>query len=43
MPVLDGKAFVYGLPELKKEEIKKAKYIAKSLVVLPTAIPSFGD
>jgi len=26
--VLDGKAFVYGLPELKKEEIKKAKYIA---------------
>ncbi|TQO39388.1 N-acetyl-gamma-glutamyl-phosphate reductase [Arenibacter algicola] len=26
--VLDGKTFVYGLPELKKEEIKKAKYIA---------------
>tara|TARA_R110002111_G_scaffold188623_2_gene254070 strand:+ start:646 stop:1620 length:975 start_codon:yes stop_codon:yes gene_type:complete len=26
--VLDGKAFVYGLPELKKEEIKKANYIA---------------
>ena len=26
--VIDGKAFVYGLPELKKEEIKKAKYIA---------------
>ncbi|MCM4150717.1 N-acetyl-gamma-glutamyl-phosphate reductase [Arenibacter sp. N53] len=26
--VLDGKAFVYGLPELKKEEIRKAKYIA---------------
>ncbi|MBC8766578.1 N-acetyl-gamma-glutamyl-phosphate reductase [Arenibacter sp. BSSL-BM3] len=26
--VLDGKSFVYGLPELKKEEIKKAKYIA---------------
>lgn len=26
--VLDGKTFIYGLPELKKEEIKKAKYIA---------------
>ena len=26
--VLDGKTFVYGLPELKKEKIKKAKYIA---------------
>jgi N-acetyl-gamma-glutamyl-phosphate reductase len=26
--IIDGKAFVYGLPELKKEEIKKAKYIA---------------
>lgn len=26
--VLHGKAFVYGLPELKKEEIKKADYIA---------------
>lgn len=26
--VLNGKAFVYGLPELKKEEIEKAKYIA---------------
>ena len=26
--VLDGKTFIYGLPELKKEKIKKAKYIA---------------
>ncbi|MBT2159871.1 N-acetyl-gamma-glutamyl-phosphate reductase [Zobellia barbeyronii] len=26
--VFEGKKFVYGLPELKKEEIKKAKYIA---------------
>ena len=26
--IIDGKAFIYGLPELKKEEIKKAKYIA---------------
>jgi N-acetyl-gamma-glutamyl-phosphate reductase len=26
--VLDGKSFVYGLPELKVEEIKTAKYIA---------------
>lgn len=26
--VLDGKEFVYGLPELKKAEIQKAKYIA---------------
>ncbi len=25
---LDGKTFIYGLPELKKEEIKSAKYIA---------------
>ncbi len=26
--LLDGKTFIYGLPELKKEEIKSAKYIA---------------
>lgn len=26
--VIDGKTFIYGLPELKKEKIKKAKYIA---------------
>ncbi len=26
--VFEGKKFVYGLPELKKEEIKKANYIA---------------
>ncbi|MDX1326513.1 MAG: N-acetyl-gamma-glutamyl-phosphate reductase [Arenibacter sp.] len=26
--ILDGKTFIYGLPELKKEEIKSAKYIA---------------
>ena len=26
--VFEGRKFVYGLPELKKEEIKKAKYIA---------------
>ncbi|MCM4163797.1 MULTISPECIES: N-acetyl-gamma-glutamyl-phosphate reductase [unclassified Arenibacter] len=26
--VLDGKTFVYGLPELNREAIKKAKYIA---------------
>ena len=26
--IIDGKAFVYGLPELQKEEIIKANYIA---------------
>ncbi|WP_425234642.1 N-acetyl-gamma-glutamyl-phosphate reductase [Ulvibacterium sp.] len=47
--VLDGKEFVYGLPELKKEEIQKAKYIANpgcfatavQLALLPMAQSDF--
>ncbi len=47
--VLDGKEFVYGLPELKKEEIQKAKYIANpgcfatavQLALLPMAQSNF--
>ncbi|RKN83293.1 N-acetyl-gamma-glutamyl-phosphate reductase [Ulvibacterium marinum] len=47
--VLDGKKFVYGLPELKKEEIQKAKYIANpgcfataiQLALLPMAQSDF--
>jgi N-acetyl-gamma-glutamyl-phosphate reductase len=43
--IIDGKAFVYGLPELQKEEIIKANYIANpgcfatalQLAILPLA------
>ena len=43
--IIDGKAFVYGLPELQKEEITKANYIANpgcfatalQLAILPLA------
>ena len=43
--IIDGKAFVYGLPELQKETIKKANYIANpgcfatalQLAILPLA------
>ncbi|PQJ74318.1 N-acetyl-gamma-glutamyl-phosphate reductase [Polaribacter gangjinensis] len=43
--IIDGKAFVYGLPELQKEAIKKANYIANpgcfatalQLAILPLA------